>query len=71
MNSKKLDVNSTDETGRVALQVAIEARQVESVKILLDHDADVNSPVIAHQSSLLGLAIERGNCKVVELLLNG
>lgn len=72
LNSKKFNVNSTDDKGKVALQVAIEAGQVESVKILVDHGADVNFPVQLSRRnfSLLKFAITRGNCEIVELLLN-
>jgi len=56
------DINEKDNYGRTSLMYAAKAGQIETVKLLLDNDADINA-LDPHGNRALDYAMEYGNKK--------
>ncbi|MCC9656900.1 ankyrin repeat domain-containing protein [Rhodopirellula halodulae] len=67
--SKDVQVDHRDSFGRTALMYACTADNAETVKLLLDHGADVNLVDNEENFSPLMFAAAEGQLEVVELLL--
>lgn len=68
MENKSIHVDATDDDGNTALFVAIEDGNIEVIKVLLKHGADIN--IIANDQTPLLFAIYEGKPEVVKLLLS-
>ncbi|KAL6634314.1 hypothetical protein ACP70R_026985 [Stipagrostis hirtigluma subsp. patula] len=65
----KVDVDAADESGDTPLACAVRRGTVDTVKYLLDHDANPDKPD-RKGSTPLHLAAAGGNCDIVKLLLS-
>ncbi|XP_057319018.1 ankyrin-3-like isoform X2 [Microplitis mediator] len=65
--NKKVDVNITQKSSPPALHLAVQTKNLEIIKKLVDHKADIG--IIYENKTALHLAVEQGNKAMVEILL--
>jgi ankyrin repeat protein len=61
-------VEQRDAAGRTPLRIAVEQKDLDSCRLLVDNQANVNIP-LPDGSSLLGVAVEQENIPLIKLLI--
>ena len=69
IEKEKIDVNQRDDdTGNPPLVVAVEENQIEIVRLLINHGADVNCKDWTSKNTALDVAEQKGFKPIVEVL---
>ncbi len=72
IEKEKVDVNQRDDdTGNPPLVVAVEENQIEIVRLLLNHGADVNCKDWTSKNTALDVAEQKGFKPIAEVLQQG
>jgi ankyrin repeat protein len=63
------DINAKDKYGQTALMIAAENSNVDTIKLLLDHNVDINA-IRNNGKTALVIAADKGSVEIVKLLLD-